>query len=133
MLWGTNRLRVIVLTEMPQAERNVLWLLFSGLREQIAYGAARYRSLATDTSTILNQLFENYQLEGLNMPYTMEDFRRDYRRDHIGLLTVEEILQQVPVEEILQRIPAEKLKAYLAQLEHQPDQDKDNQDKDNQK
>jgi hypothetical protein len=50
----------------------------------------------------------------------MEDFRRDYRRDHLGLLTVEEILQQ---------IPAEKLKAYLAQLERQPDQDKDKQDK----
>ena len=49
------------------------------------------------------------------MPYTMEDFRRDYTRDHLDLLTAEEILQ---------RLPTERIKAYLAQLEKQSDRDK---------
>ena len=71
------------------------------------------------------------------MPYTMEDFERDYVRDHLGVLTaeellqhvlleellqhvpVEELLQHVPVEELLQHVPAEKLKAYVSQLEKQ--------------
>lgn len=126
--WGTTQLRVIVLREVLQAERNALWLLFSGLREQVAYGATQYQTQATDRSTILNQLFEKYQLEGLNMPYTMEDFRRDYVRDHLDLLTPEEILQRLPMKEVLQQLPVEELKAYLAQLERQSDQDKDSED-----
>ena len=32
------------------------------------------------------------------MPYTMEDFRRDYAREHLKDLTPEEILEAVPVE-----------------------------------
>jgi DNA-binding transcriptional MerR regulator len=67
----------------------------------------------------LNQLFANYQVEGITMPYTMEDFRRDYTRDHLELLTAEEILQ---------RLPTEKIKAYLAQLEQQSDRDKKDKD-----
>ena len=112
-------------------------LLFSGLREQVAYGAAHYQPQVTDTSTILNQLFEKYQLEGLNMPYTMEDFRRDYVRDHLDLLTPEEILQrlpmqevlqQLPMQEVLQQLPVEELKAYLAQLEQHAEQDEEPKD-----
>ena len=94
VLWGTNPLRIIVLSEVPQVRQNALWLLFSGLQEQIAYGAAQYRNRTNRMSTILNQLFEKYQVEGINMPYTMEDFERDYIREHLHALTVEEILQQ---------------------------------------
>ena len=71
------------------------------------------------------------------MPYTMEDFERDYVRDHLDVLTVEEILQRLPtkevlqllpVEEVLQRLPVEKLKAYLDKLEQESEPDKDKKD-----
>jgi hypothetical protein len=39
------------------------------------------------------------------MPYTMEDFERDYIREHLHVLTPEEILQ---------RFSKEELKEYLA-------------------
>jgi hypothetical protein len=58
----------------------------------------------------------------------MEDFERDYTREHLGVLTVEEILQLLPMKEVLQRLPVEELKAYLAQLEKQLAQDKDSED-----
>jgi hypothetical protein len=58
----------------------------------------------------------------------MEDFERDYIREHLGVLTVEEILQLPPMKEVLQRLPVEELKAYLAQLEKQLAQDKDSED-----
>ena len=34
------------------------------------------------------------------MPYTMQDFRRDYVKEHLKDLTVEERLQGVPAEKI---------------------------------
>ncbi|MDI6795284.1 MAG: hypothetical protein QME81_20910, partial [bacterium] len=52
--------------------------------------------------------FENYQLEGIGMPYTMEDFKRDYTKEHLNLLTPEEVLP---------RFSAEEIKAYLEKLE----------------
>ncbi len=62
------------------------------------------------------------------MPYTMEDFEQDYVRDHLDVLTVEEILQQLPLKEILQRLPAEELKAYVAKLAKESEPDKDKKD-----
>jgi hypothetical protein len=85
--------------------------------------------------------FERYQLEGVAMSYTMEDFRRDYAREHLdqflNLLTTEEVLQRFSAEEVLQRFSAEErlrglsagevlqrfspeeIKAYLEKLEKQ--------------
>jgi len=53
------------------------------------------------------------------MPYTMEDFRRDFTRDHTDLLIVDERLRGFPPEERLRGLSAddiEKLKKYLAEL-----------------
>jgi hypothetical protein len=43
--------------------------------EAIAAAVRHYRGHTPEMSTVINQLFENYQLEGIAMPYTMEDFR----------------------------------------------------------
>jgi preprotein translocase subunit Sec63 len=53
------------------------------------------------------------------MPYTWEDFRRDYTREHLGLLTLDDILQRFSAEEVLQRFSADEIKAYLERLEKQ--------------
>ncbi|MBI1925450.1 hypothetical protein HYR99_14510 [Candidatus Poribacteria bacterium] len=74
------------------------------MRPKAIAAATQYRGHTTDMSSIINQLFENYRLEGLIMPYTMEDFRRDVAREYLSQLTVDEILQQFSLDEILQRI-----------------------------
>ena len=84
--------------------------------EQVEYGAEHYRPQSADTSTIVNQLFEKYQVEGLTMPYTMEDFRRDVAREHVHELTPEERLAGLPLEQILAALPPEKIEAYLKRL-----------------
>jgi hypothetical protein len=60
-------------------------------------------------STVINQLFENYQLEGIAMPYTMEDFQRDYIKEHIDVLTPEEILQRFSPEDRLKGLSPEEI------------------------
>jgi hypothetical protein len=52
------------------------------------------------------QLSEGYEREGLTMPYTMEDFRRDYVKEHLKKLTLEERVEGLSsdkIEKYLQR------------------------------
>jgi hypothetical protein len=109
VVWGTHRIRVLVLSEMPEGDQNAIWNLFSGVREKVVSGAAQYRRRVWDMSTLMNQLFESYQLEGIAMPYTWEDFRRDFTREHLSLLSPEERLRGLSDEEILQRFSPEKV------------------------
>jgi hypothetical protein len=102
---GTDIIRVVVVAELLREERNALLHLFSAAPEQVQYGAEHYRVHAADTSTIVNKLFAEYRVEGLPMPYTMEDFKREIAE---GLWPEPE--ERVPVQEVLKRFsPEERL------------------------
>jgi hypothetical protein len=74
---------------------------------------------------VLNSLFDNYNLEGFPVAYTMKDFQKDYVRNHLGLLspdevlenfTPDEVLQRFSPEEVLQRFSPEEIQLYLKKL-----------------
>ena len=50
-----------------------------------------------------------YSLEGLTMPYTMEQFRKEYIKAHLG---------DLDPEEILSRFKPEEIETYLKKLKH---------------
>ena len=119
---GVISSKLIVLSEIAHAERNAIWHLFSGIPGEVEFAAHQYRGHTREISTILNQLFENYQLEGLEMAYTMEDFQKDYVRDHLGVLSTDEVLKRFSADdrlkglspvEILKRISLEEIQRYL--------------------
>jgi hypothetical protein len=120
-VWGTHRVRILVLSEMPEEPQNAVWELFSAVPARVAAGAKQYRPHTEDISTVMNGLFERYQAEGVVMPYTWEDFRRDYTRDHLQQLTPEERTKGLSLEELLRDRTVEEILAYLRQLEHQAD------------
>ena len=104
-----NRLRVLVLNQIPQNEHNALWHLFSAVPPQVRYGAEHYQLQNRKVSTVLQQLFDRYQLEGvLAMPYTMKDFERDYTLEHLHTLTPEERLRGLNAQERLQGLDAQE-------------------------
>jgi hypothetical protein len=105
---GTDMIRVVVLAELPQSEHNAPLHLFSASREQVRYGAEHYRQRSAETSSLLGRLWEQYRKEGVPVPYTMEDFRRDYTREHLKDLTPEERLEGLPPEERLKGLPPEE-------------------------
>src|SRR5262249_6264927 len=108
---GTDVIRVVVLGQLPQSEHNAPLHLFSASQEQVRYGAEHYRLRSDETSTLLNRLIEQYRKEGVAMPYTMEDFRRDYVREHLKALTPEERLQGLSAEERVRGLsPEERLR-----------------------
>jgi hypothetical protein len=105
---GTDVIRILVAGELPRSENNALLHLFSAAREQAQFGAAHYKLRTDESSTLLSRLFAMYRKEGLDMPYTMEDFRRDYVREHLKDLTPEEILTVVSAEDLLGSLSVEK-------------------------
>jgi hypothetical protein len=87
---GTDRFRVVVAGQLPRTESNALLNIFSAAAEQSLYGKVHYRPRNPDTSTVIYQLFEGYRDEGIIMPYTMEDFAREFAAKHFKDLTPKE-------------------------------------------
>src|SRR5262249_54600388 len=140
VVWGTDTIRILVLRDMPDAEQNLVWNLFRGDQARIGGAFQRLQPRLPRWSSILNDLLEYYGLEGMPMPYTMEDFERDVelkilrrmkfdkvlagltpeqRREILQSLTPEqrrEILQSLPSEERLAGLPvAERLAGLSAE------------------
>ena len=122
---GTDVIRLIVARDLPKKEENSLLHLFSAAQEQVKYAAEHYQLPSPDTSSIVNQLFSAYRREGLTMPYTMEDFRREVALENLDQLTPEERLGGLTLEqrlsgatpkEILKHLSEDEIKAYLAKM-----------------
>ncbi|MCP4697156.1 MAG: hypothetical protein GY862_09945 [Gammaproteobacteria bacterium] len=110
--YGVRAIRVLVVSRMPPEDRNALWALVSGIPARYGKVAGRYHWNDKKVSTVINQLYKLYQLEGITMPYTMEDYLRDSKPDLqelINSLPVEERLKGIPTDRRLKGIPEEEL------------------------
>jgi hypothetical protein len=107
--WGSRRIRLIVLSQIPKVERNAIWQLFSGIPERVRYGASHYRWRRLNSSTIVYKLYEQYQVENIAMPYTTEDFYRDFTKEHLYWLTPEERLAGLSPDDLLKRLSPDDL------------------------
>jgi len=105
--WGGQRIRIIVLSQVPKIKRNALWQLFSGVAEKVKYGAAHYRWRQKNHSRLINKLYQRYRVEAIAMPYTWDDFDRDFNQEVLEQLTPEERLKGLPAEARLKGVPIE--------------------------
>ncbi|MCI5114605.1 MAG: hypothetical protein D3921_05365 [Candidatus Electrothrix sp. AW1] len=119
---GSDSIRLIVLNEIPHAKHNAIWHLFSGIPGEIEFAARQYRGKTQEISTVLNRLFENYQLEGIPMAYTMEDFKKDYVKENLGVLSPDDrlrglssddVLRLFSSDEVLNNFSVEEIRQYL--------------------
>ena len=88
--WGTDTVRVVVAGELPREAHNAPLHLFSASPDLVGFGGGAYRRRSEQTSRLLGQLFERLQGEGFAMSFTMEDFKRQYVKEHFAQLTPEE-------------------------------------------
>jgi hypothetical protein len=77
--WGTDTIRVVVAGELPREPHNAPLHLFSASPDLVGFGGRAYQRHSPNTSGLLAELFEGLQAEGFPMPYTMEDFQRQFR------------------------------------------------------
>lgn len=120
--WGTDTVRVVVAGELPPEPQNAPLHLFSARPELISFGGRTYRRRSDDTSRLLDQLFKGLQAEEV-MPYTMEDFRRDYFKERFSELTPQEqqdAIQSLTPEVRLAGLTAEQIRQYLDRLAAEP-------------
>jgi hypothetical protein len=111
--WGTKSMRIIVISRLSEDDHNAILHLFSAQPERVRFGAAHYHQRSADTSTLITTLFEHYQLEGVPMPYTMEEFKRDFLKEHINELPPEDRLKGMPLEELARILSREQIEAIL--------------------
>jgi hypothetical protein len=129
--WGTDRIRVVVTGELPREAHNAPLHLFSAAPELVEFGSGAYQRRSEQTSRLLGQLFEKLQGEGFAVSFTMEDFNRQYIKEHFPQLTAEEqrealralppekqqeVLQALPPENRLAGLSPEQIRQYLEQL-----------------
>jgi len=108
VVWGTDVIRILVLREMPEAEQNLVWNLFSGDPQRIAGAFQQIQPQNASWSSIINLMLERYGLEGMKMPYTMEDFEREAAESLLRRLSPEQRLKGLSPEERLKGLSPEK-------------------------
>ena len=116
--WAVDLVRVIVAGELPKDPWNAGLHVFSARPDLIEFGRRSYRPRTGHASVLLGELFEGLQGEGLGMPFTMEDFQRQYARDHFPRLPREEqreVMQSLPLEVRLSTLTDEERLAGLTE------------------
>jgi hypothetical protein len=114
--WGTDTVCVIVAGELPREPHNAPLHLFSASPELVEFGRGAYRRGSEQSSRLLNQLFEKLRGEGFVVSFTMEDFNRQYIKEHFAQLTPEEqrdVLRSLPPEELLGVLSPDQIRKYL--------------------
>jgi len=106
-------IRLVVLKRVEQTERNAPWLMFSDVSGKVQFGASVYKWKAP-LGSLVNMLFRKYEMGGMIMPYTREDFQRDMKKEALQSLTdedVERLLKGLKPEERLKGLhPKDRLK-----------------------
>ncbi|KOR27723.1 hypothetical protein TI04_12720 [Achromatium sp. WMS2] len=86
--------------------------MLSGDLKLIQWGKQHYQGHDERINHVMQQIFEHYNLEGLAMPYTLDDFERDYLRSHVHLLPPADRLKGLRPEERLEGLkPSDLLKS----------------------
>jgi len=107
--WGVRNIRIIVLSRISKEKKNGIWHLFSAVPETVASGVTGYQ-WKSPASSVINELFKAYKIEGIiAMPYTLEDYQRDYVRQYIDRLSPEEILEKVSAEKLMKELSRDEL------------------------
>jgi len=118
-------IRVIVVPALPLAQRNAILAFFSFDAEKVRFALEHYEWQMEDGSTVVNQLLNKYVEEGIAMPYTIEQFRKDYVKAYLSKMDPEEVLSKFAPEDRLRGLdPEDRLKgldpdqieAYLKKL-----------------
>jgi hypothetical protein len=104
--------------------KNAFWHLLSGDEERIRYGLEHYHVNDPGLYNILGHLKSVYSIEGIDMPYTKEDYKKEVLaqftpRERLEGLPADERLQGLSPRERLQGLSSEQLAALREDLEEE--------------
>lgn len=100
-MFGSRTMRVIVASEVRPRENNTPWLLFSGIPEKVEFAKTHHRWRHPQASSIIHCLYERYFAEKVFMPYSLEDYCRDYQQELFENVPLEKRFTDTSLEEVL--------------------------------
>ncbi len=101
LLPDLKAIRLLCVERMPVSDANSLLQLFSGKAETVKAAQSRFKLQTDETSSLIEDLLGKYQEEGKLMPYTMDDFRKYYKKKTIAAASPEERLEGLSAGELL--------------------------------
>ena len=102
-------IRVLVFSQIPEATGNALWNLFSGDNAHVAYGYEHLRPRLAKFTTVLEKLLNQYDVEGLEMPYSLEQFEREHEEEILSKLGPKILSKMTPKERLAGMAPEQFL------------------------
>lgn len=109
LMYGLTAMRLIVIHALPWRPVNAPLLFFSADARAVDYARTVFVPRSPEMCTgLLDEVLFMYQLEGVNMPFTAEDFMREHTRNVLSRLTPEERLKGLPPETVLKQYAAEE-------------------------
>ena len=114
VIWGTDTIRLIVLSQIPDGEHNAIWRLFSAKSKFVLQAFSQYKINQPEISTIVGDLLERYQQEKIDMSYTIQDYQKDYVRDHLNLLSPDDVLKRYSADDRLKDLTVDDIRASLS-------------------
>ena len=111
LIWGKRIITIIVLSKMTKEAKNAIWQLFSGKEENFIFGNTNYKWRCPEEQAVLKELYQLYKVKGDKMPYSMEQFSKDFTKDHLHLLNPSDVLTQFSPDDVLTQFsPRDRLK-----------------------
>ena len=97
--WGTDTIRLLVLNQIPSADRNEILNLFIAEPQRIAAGVSQYRRAPHESSSVLTALLTKYHGDP-DMPQTLAELIRD---------TEDRVIADIPTSRFVEKLSLEKL------------------------
>ncbi len=107
VLLGIQRIRVIVVQELPQTENNALLQLFSTRAEQVRYAREHYQPRTTEMTTLFYDLLKMSE-EDPAMSEVLKEYAREALKRLLKDVPPEERLEGLSPEQRLEGLPPEK-------------------------
>ena len=109
---GNQPIDIIVISRLPQSQRNAIFHLFSTDSENIDFGFSKYQWKREDLKfLVIKEMYHRLKKEGIQMSYTVEDFKREVAKKTLHTLSVEDRLKGLRPEDRLKGLrPEDRLK-----------------------
>ena len=109
---GHQPIYIIVISKLRKDQKNSIFHLLSTKSENIEFGLKKYQWNREDIKHfVINEMFQRFEKEGIQMSYTVEDFKREVLLKNLPSLSVEDRLKGLRPEDRLKGLrPEDRLK-----------------------
>jgi len=98
---GDQPVDIIVISKLPKTRENALFHMFSTKSDHISFGLGEYKWKRNDLKyLVIKEMYQRLKEEGIQMSYTVEDFKREVAKNSLHTLSVKDRLEGLRPEDV---------------------------------